>query len=90
MNNARLMFEVGTLDESELGARSGGFGEDDFNTELGVDELLAIQNTMFEARTVCKANVTTHRFILAVFVYIVHQHMVSSLRPLHIKIYVPS
>lgn len=56
------MFEVGTLDESELGARSGGFGEDDFNTELGVDELLAIQNTMFEARTVCKANVTTHRF----------------------------
>lgn len=56
---ARLMFEVGTLDESELGARSGGFGSDDFNTELGVDELLAIQNTMFEARTVCKACVTT-------------------------------
>jgi hypothetical protein len=49
---ASLMFEVGTLDQSELGARSGGFGGDD--TELGVDELLAIQNTMFEARTVCK------------------------------------
>ena len=55
------MFEVGTLDESsELGARSGGFGGDD--TELGVDELLAIQNTMFEARTVCKADVATQQF----------------------------
>ena len=58
---ARLMFEVGTLDESsELGARSGSFGGDD--TELGVDELLAIQNTMFEARTVCKAVVATQQF----------------------------
>ena len=58
---ARLMFEVGTLDESsELGARFGGFGGDD--TELGVDELLAIQNTMFEARTVCKADVATQQF----------------------------
>ena len=56
---ARLMFEVGTLDESDLGARSGGFGGDD--TELGVDELLAIQNTMFEARTVCKADVALSR-----------------------------
>lgn len=56
---ARLMFEVGTLDESDLGARSGGFGGDD--TELGVDELLAIQNTMFEARTVCKADVATQQ-----------------------------
>jgi len=53
------MFEVGTLDESDLGARSGGFGGDD--TELGVDELLAIQNTMFEARTVCKADVATQQ-----------------------------
>ena len=77
---ARLMFEVGTLDESELGARSGGFGSDDFNTELGVDELLAIQNTMFEARTVCKAYATTRRLISAV--YIVHQHVHCSLDPL--------
>ena len=49
-NQAQLMFEVGSLDQSELGARSGGFGDD----ELGIDELLAIQNTIFETRTVCK------------------------------------
>ena len=42
------MFEVGSIGGGELGARSS------FDSDMGLDELLAIQNTMFQTRTVCK------------------------------------
>ena len=47
---AELMFEVGNAGALDLGARSGSIVDDN----LGLDELLAVQNKMFQSRTVCE------------------------------------
>ena len=47
---AELMFEVGNSGALDLGARSSSIVDD----SLGLDELLAVQNKMFQSRTVCE------------------------------------